>query len=339
MDSFLSRRRRQPVVGGWLLACSLLIVQLGCGSSPAGPSGSGGAGGFGAGGVSGGSGGKGGGGGGGGNAGAHGSAGAGSSAGAGGAAGQTGGAAGQAGGAAGAGNKGGAGGAAGQAGGGGTQPPKDAGASDGGVDAACNNVCTTLGATECAANSTIATCADQTATCRSWQASMPCGTSLACQRLGGPICFDPNWAAWPMPNDAADVAQGAPNPTHYTDNGDGTITDDVTGLMWQKTLPITSPPPYWRWADGLLYCQGLRLAGFDNWRLPSAIELLSIVDYGHANPAIDQTVFPNTPALTFWTSTTTASAAGSFWVVLFEDGRAIPQDEFGQQYSYARCVR
>ena len=60
--------------------------------------------------------------------------------------------------------------------------PKDAGASDGGVDAACNNVCTTLGATECAANSTIATCADQTATCRSWQASMPCGTGLACQR-------------------------------------------------------------------------------------------------------------------------------------------------------------
>ncbi len=217
--------------------------------------------------------------------------------------------------------------------------PKDAGASDGGVDAGCNDVCTTPGATECAANSTIATCADQTATCRSWQASMPCGTGLACQRLGGPICFDPNWAAWPMPNDAADVAQGAPNPTHYTDNGDGTVTDDVTGLMWQKTLPVTSPPPYWRWADALLYCQGLRLAGFDNWRLPSAIELLSIVDYGHANPAIDQTVFPNTPALTFWTSTTTASAAGSYWAVLFEDGRAIPQDEFGQQYSYARCVR
>jgi hypothetical protein len=313
--SFLSRRRRQPVVGGWLLACSLLILQLGCGSSPAGPSGSGGASSFGAGGVSGGSGGKGGGGVGGGNAGAHGAAGQ-----AGGAAGHT-------------------GGAAGQAGGGGTQPPKDAGASDGSVDAACNNVCTTLGATECAANSTIATCAHQTATCRSWQAAMPCGTGLACQRLGGPICFDPNWAAWPMPNDAADVAQGAPNPTHYTDNGDGTITDDVTGLMWQKMLPITSPPPYWRWADGLLYCQGLRLAGFDNWRLPSAIELLSIVDYGHANPAIDQTVFPNTPALTFWTSTTTASAAGSFWVVLFEDGRAIPQDEFSQQYSYARCVR
>ncbi len=179
MGSFLSRRRRQPVVDGWLLACSLLILQLGCGSSPAGPSGSGGAGG-----VSGGSGGKGGGGGGGGNAGAHGSAGASGSAGAGGAAGQTGGAAG-------AGNKGGAGGAAGHAGGGGTQPPKDAGASDGGVDAACNNVCTTLGATECAANSTIATCADQTATCRSWQASMPCGTGLACQRLGGPILLRP----------------------------------------------------------------------------------------------------------------------------------------------------
>jgi hypothetical protein len=192
---------------------------------------------------------------------------------------------------------------------------------------------------QCAANSTIATCADQSVACRSWQTSTTCGDGLACQRLGGPLCFDPNWAAWPMPNDATDVAQGAPNPTHYTDNGDGTVTDNVTGLMWQKTLPVTSPPPYQIWNDAVATCRGLRLAGYDNWRLPSAIELLSIVDYGHANPAIDQSVFPNTPASPFWTSSTTPGAGAMYWVVLFDDGRTIPEGAFTQTYSYARCVR
>jgi hypothetical protein len=45
------------------------------------------------------------------------------------------------------------------------------------------------------------------------------------------------------------------------------------------------------------------LAGRDDWRLPSAVELQSIVDYGHSAPSIDSTVFPNTPAAVFWTST------------------------------------
>jgi hypothetical protein len=224
----------------------------------------------------------------------------------------------------GAGGKGGAGGVAGH---------------DGGVDAGCNNPCTSLGTTECAANSTIATCADQSAACRSWQTSTTCSDGLACQRLGGPLCFDPNWAAWPMPNDATDVAQGAPNPTHYTDNGDGTVTDNVTGLMWQKTLPVTSPPPEQNWNDANATCKALRLAGFDSWRLPSAIELLSIVDYGKANPPIDQSVFPNTPTLPFWTSSTTPTAGFTYWVVLFDDGRTIPQASLAQTYSYARCVR
>jgi hypothetical protein len=142
-----------------------------------------------------------------------------------------------------------------------------------------------------------------------------------------------------MPNDAADVAQGAPNPTNYTDNGDGTVTDNVTGLMWQKAISATLPPPYQIWNDAVAACRNLRLAGYDNWRLPSAIELLSIVDYGKAQPAIDQSVFPNTPSYPFWTSSTTPSAGPNYWVVLFDDGRAIPEGAFTQMYSYARCVR
>lgn len=109
--------------------------------------------------------------------------------------------------------------------------------------------------------------------------------------------------------------------------------------MWQKTVPATLPPPSQIWNDAVATCRGLRLAGFDNWRLPSAIELLSIVDYGKAKPVIDQSVFPNTPTYPFWTSSTTPSAGAAYWVVLFDDGRTIPQGAFTQMYSYARCVR
>ena len=39
-----------------------------------------------------------------------------------------------------------------------------------------------------------------------------------------------------MPNGPTDVAAGAPNPEGYTLNGDGTVTDKITGLMWQQTV-------------------------------------------------------------------------------------------------------
>lgn len=93
------------------------------------------------------------------------------------------------------------------------------------------------------------------------------------------------------------------------DNGDGTITDRATGLIWQKG--DSGRPMNWR--DALAYAEGLRLAGRDDWRLPNAKELQSIVDYSRApdagdasrrGPAIDPVFRLTEPESYFWTGTT-----------------------------------
>ncbi|WPD23883.1 MAG: DUF1566 domain-containing protein [Candidatus Electrothrix scaldis] len=74
----------------------------------------------------------------------------------------------------------------------------------------------------------------------------------------------------------------------FQDNGDGTISDLATGLMWQQTDDGKARD----WEDSLSYAEGLRLAGYTDWRLPNAKELQSIVDYNRSpvatsSPAID----------------------------------------------------
>lgn len=64
----------------------------------------------------------------------------------------------------------------------------------------------------------------------------------------------------------------------FVDNGDGTVSDRATGLMWQKADDGRSR----NWQEALAYAEGLVLAGHGDWRLPSAKELQSIVDYSRA---------------------------------------------------------
>jgi hypothetical protein len=117
-----------------------------------------------------------------------------------------------------------------------------------------------------------------------------------------------------MPNSQVDVTAGAPNLESYTDNGDGTVTDNITGLMWQQAVPTTTndagvpTPTSFTWDDAGKYCsETLNLAGHSDWRLPTAIELMSIVDPGQLNPSINGTYFPSTPSSSFWSSTPKAS--------------------------------
>ena len=74
----------------------------------------------------------------------------------------------------------------------------------------------------------------------------------------------------------------------FVDNGDGTISDLATGLMWQKADDGYSRD----WENALSYAEDLELAAYDDWRLPNAKELHSIVDYSRSpqttnSPAID----------------------------------------------------
>jgi hypothetical protein len=130
-----------------------------------------------------------------------------------------------------------------------------------------------------------------------------------------------------MPNSLPDTMAGAPNPQAYVDNRDGTVTDTTTRLMWQQTIPATKVT----WDEASAACGTLTLAGYDDWRLPSIIELISLIDYAApSRPRIDQVAFPATPASDHWSSPQTSV------VVSFHDG-TVPND--GVSSAYYRCVR
>ena len=121
---------------------------------------------------------------------------------------------------------------------------------------------------------------------------------------------------------------------HLVINGDGTVTDTDTGLMWQQdTLPVTIT-----WEAALTYAEGLTLAGYDDWRLPTSKELQSIIDYNHFYPAIDISLFPGTVSSGYWSSTTYDSCDNARSVYFFSGGvgRGVKSNAFADP---VRAVR
>lgn len=85
----------------------------------------------------------------------------------------------------------------------------------------------------------------------------------------------------------------------FNDNGNGTVTDNTTGLTWQE-----DDATHDQWEDAIMYCEDLNLAASDDWRLPNSLELETIVDYSFSNPAVNTDYFPTAKPYWYWTSTT-----------------------------------
>ena len=83
----------------------------------------------------------------------------------------------------------------------------------------------------------------------------------------------------------------APGWPSYDTSTAGVVVDRVTHLMWQRQVPADAHD----WDQAGAYCACLQLAGHDDWRLPTRIELVSLVDYTRSFPAIDAQAFPDTP--------------------------------------------
>lgn len=141
-------------------------------------------------------------------------------------------------------------------------------------------------------------------------------------------------------------AQYVTNPMSYTVSPDGlTVTDNVTGLMWQRcsaglsgTGCSTGSAATMPWENAISYCDGLSLGGYTDWRLPNEYELQSIVHYGRYDPAIDTGAFPGTRSSWYWSSSAGVGHAtyGAWYVhflggYVYHMGRAEPGD--------VRCVR
>ena len=98
----------------------------------------------------------------------------------------------------------------------------------------------------------------------------------------------------------------------FADNGDSTVSDAATGLMWQKDDSASTD-----WDDAVATCEGATTSIYSDWRLPNVKELQSIVDYTRSpdtdssaaiDPIFNSTSFMNEEGVTdwgyYWASTT-----------------------------------
>ena len=94
----------------------------------------------------------------------------------------------------------------------------------------------------------------------------------------------------------------------YINNGDGTVTDTITGLMWQQRDGGEMTVE-----DAIIYCDTLTLGNYSDWRLPDCHELFSILNHDRANPALDTNYFSDTNAEYWWSSERQANDSNKVW--------------------------
>ena len=100
---------------------------------------------------------------------------------------------------------------------------------------------------------------------------------------GETICYDNMYEiSYPLINESfyGQDANYMGNHPHYQDNGDGTVTDLITGLMWQQT-----PDEKQTYVDIVANADDYELAGYDDWRLPTIKELYSLIDFSGSDPS------------------------------------------------------
>ncbi len=117
--------------------------------------------------------------------------------------------------------------------------------------------------------------------------------------------------------------------SRFSDHGDGTVTDTQTELMWAKcahghsgSACLGGSETRHNWKEALVLADSSTLASYDNWRLPNIKELRSIVEQQCYSPAINLSVFPNTPARSFWSASPNANYEDYAWTVDFTYGKS-----------------
>ncbi len=160
-----------------------------------------------------------------------------------------------------------------------------------------------------------------------------CAVGADCSASG---CSD--WAKWPMTNP---VSTGLPNPAAYV-GMTGYVLDTMTGLWWQNPVDgqndqNKSCAGGCTAAEAITYCENLTLAGRSDWRVPTRIELVSIVDYTQHAAALDPVAFAGAPAgpVAYWSSSTVIPA--DHFSLEIQEGDTATANSFG--VAGVRCVR
>jgi len=144
----------------------------------------------------------------------------------------------------------------------------------------------------------------------------------------GGTTLDREWMTGPLPKVEPTAANYGIRPN--------TVCDRTTHLEWQRAVPADAMT----WTAGMAYCDSLSLEGATDWRLPTRIELMTLVDYSRPGPAIDPTAFPNTPNdRVYWISSILAGVFGSphAYYISFSFGYSVPFEKTDP--NRIRCVR
>lgn len=148
-------------------------------------------------------------------------------------------------------------------------------------------------------------------------------------------------------------AAGNPNTTSvaeltptsaFVNHNDGTVTHSLTGLMWKQCAQgssgancATGTATTMSWSAALAAAVADATAGQSDWRLPNKKELQSIAESCGFSPAINQTLFPATPAYFFWSSSSDVPTPAYAWQVNFNEGYTNINPKTAG--SYVRLVR
>ncbi len=172
-----------------------------------------------------------------------------------------------------------------------------------------------------------------------YEIKLPDTGLTACYDITGDVI------ACPAPgNPAAQDGSYPRNPQSFNDNGDETITDNSTKLVWQKRTDLYDSSDTCRldlrWYSANSHCNNLSFAGNDDWRLPSIKELRTLVDNSKSSPAVNEEYFPQASTnLDYWSSTTSSHYSNMKWYLDINEGIESRGNAGDQCNRYPLCVR
>ncbi len=115
----------------------------------------------------------------------------------------------------------------------------------------------------------------------------------------------------------------------FVANGDGTITDAGTGLMWEQKTNDEGPNDkdnVYTWEEALSLVASMNntgYIGYNDWRLPTINELGSLADRTRNGPSINTAYFTNTQPSNYWSSTTSSLYSDDAWRMSFNIGEVL----------------
>lgn len=195
----------------------------------------------------------------------------------------------------------------------------------------------------------LTTCLGDLTTCQ----AAPQGQRL---KTGQTLCYDAAGTLIPCAGTGQDGESQKGLARSYIDNGDGTITDDRTGLMWEKLSDdgsIHDKDTAYTWLNAfsikVASLNSASFAGFTDWRLPNRAELESILDLGATFPSVFAAFNTScsasctvltcscTQSNTYWSSSTYAFGATAAWSASFLSSNVAPAGKTSN--AFVRAVR